>query len=149
MKRVSILSIIACCVLIITSFQRQQENYNAYLEYHFAEQTDEISVKAIMGTIKLLWVGDFYYKGEQQKNCDIKAHLKYRESVAAIILHANDFKPYFNDTSDHFTYIRKRPTDGENYIMESVIFSVNEDGVFESNEVTDNDDTEDEEPTIE
>ncbi|MBO4581250.1 MAG: hypothetical protein J5701_03070 [Bacteroidales bacterium] len=133
MKRSVIL--IACCLLILTACQRQQENYNAYLEYHFAEQTDEISVKAIMGTIKLLWVGDFYYKGEQQKNCDIKAHLKYRESVAAIILHANDLKPYFNDTADSFTYTLKRTTDGENYIMESVIFTVNEDGIFETEDV--------------
>lgn len=135
MKKLVVLAAV-CCAMVFSGCSRQQENYNAQVsEYHFANSDNVISVKAILGTVKSMWEGDFYYKGEKQGACDIKANVKFRAAVAAILLHTSELKPYFADEEDYFVYTMRRTTDGENTILVQVKFFINNDGILATEDI--------------
>lgn len=143
MKKLVVLAAV-CCAIVFSGCSRQQENYNAKVtDYHFANPENVISVKAILGTVKSMWEGDFYYKGEKQNICDTKANLKYRAAVAAILLHSSELKPYFEDENDYFIYTMTRTTDGENNVLVQVKFFINQDGVLATEDIVNKFKTED------
>lgn len=126
MKKLAVLAIV-CCAMLLTSCHKPCEFYNASIsEYNFASESNEISVKAVLGTIYTLWEGQDAYKGMTADVSDLKAIVKYDESVAAILLHANDLKPYFQE-GDYFVYTLTRTTEGEVILIQNK-FYLGEDG---------------------
>ncbi|MCQ2275707.1 MAG: hypothetical protein MJZ87_01975 [Bacteroidales bacterium] len=126
MKKLAVLAIV-CCAMVLTSCHRPVEFYSVGIdEYHFASGSNETSVKAVLGTIYNLWEGQDAYKGMTADVSDIKAITRYDESVAAIMLHANELKPYFQE-GDYFVYTLKRTTEGEVILIQNK-FYLGEDG---------------------
>lgn len=109
--------------MVLTSCHRPQEFYNASIdEYNFTSQSNETSVKAVLGTVYALWEGDYAYKGMTADISDVKAIARYNESILAIYAHANELKPYFEQGNDYFVYTLKRTTDGEVVLLKTKFF---------------------------
>lgn len=135
MKRLAILAIV-CCSLVLTSCFRPQEKYVAAItEWHFANSENQIGAKAVLGTIHSLWEGEYAYKGLSTDICNIKARTRYAESEAAILLHSSELEPYF-EQGDYFVYTLTRITDG-NEMLVQLKFRVDADGSFGTEDLYD------------
>lgn len=125
MKKIAVF-IVLCSALLLTSCHRPQEFYNASLsEYHFGSNSNEISTKAVLGTIYDLWDGDYAYKGLTADVSDVKAIVRFNESVASILLHGYELKPYFSE-NDYFIYTLKRTTENEVLLLQKKFYIGND-----------------------
>lgn len=127
MKKLAILAIV-CCSVILSSCFRPQETYNASIsEWHIANNDNLVSIKAVLGTIHSFWDGDYAYKGLTSDMSDLKAEARFLEADAAIILNSNKFEQYM-EPGDYFIYTLKRTSGGE-FIMIQEKFIMDEDGL--------------------
>ncbi len=125
MKKLIILAVV-CCTVLFSGCNKPQETYNASLTYTFASSSNEASAKAIIGTIYDLWQGDFTYLEMTADTSDPLAVEKFEESLAILMQHANELKPYFSN-GDNITYYLHRVTEGEVLICSAEIY-LGEDG---------------------
>ena len=135
MKKLALLAI-ACCAMLFSSCHRDQHTYYTTINYSKSEDhVDVISIKAVLGTINVLWNGDYTFTGNDEGYTDVKAKAKYLESVAGIMLHGNEIKVHMG-ADDYFNYKLFRKSD--NVLLEDTKFFLEEDGDFASAKIADN-----------
>ena len=122
--------------MLFSSCHRDQHTYYTTINYSKSEDhVDVISIKAVLGTINVLWNGDYTFTGNDEGYTDVKAKAKYLESVAGIMLHGNEIKVHMG-ADDYFNYKLFRKSD--NVLLEDTKFFLEEDGDFASAKIADN-----------
>jgi hypothetical protein len=135
MKKLALLAIV-CCAMVFTSCHRDQHTYYTEVSYSQPETSaDVISLKAVLKTISLFWVGDFTFTGNDESYTDVLAKTKFLESKTAIWAHGGELKEYLND-GNYFYYRLYRKSD--NALLESTKYYVDEDGKFALTDEVDN-----------
>lgn len=135
MKKLALLAIV-CCAMVFTSCHRDQHTYYTTINFSQAENTESvISIKAVLGTINVYWIGDYTFTGNDEGYTDVKAKAKYLESVAGILLHGSEIKTHMG-ADDYFNYKLFRKSD--NVLLEDTKFYLNTDGNFNSAKIADN-----------
>ncbi len=134
MKRITLFAIV-CCTVLFSSCYKPQETYTTKTVYTIEDPANEISLKAVLGTVKSYWDGSYTFSGMEQGICDLKATTKYLTSVTGILSNGNDIKKYLED-GDSFTYTLTR--DSDNKILVSTKFYKNADGYLDAEEIVSN-----------
>lgn len=134
MKRIAFLAIV-CCAMVFSSCHRDQHTYYTTTNFEFANHDNEVSAKAVLGTINVYWNGDYTFTGNDEAYTDLRAEGKYLEALAAILLHGNEIKVHM-DADDYFNYRLYRKSD--NVLLEDTKFYLDEDGDFVSVSIADN-----------
>lgn len=134
MKRIAFLAIV-CCAMVFSSCHRDQHTYYTTTNFEFADHDNEVSAKAVLGTINVYWNGDYTFTGNDEAYTDLRAEAKYLECVAAILLHGNEIKVHMN-ADDYFNYRLYRKSD--NVLLEDTKFYLDEDGYLASAKIADN-----------
>ena len=134
MKKIALFAIV-CCAMIFSSCNRDQHTYYTTTTYEFANHDNEVSTKAVLGTINLYWNGDYAFTGNDQSYTDLRAEAKYLEAVAAIIVHGDEIKVHMAD-GDKFNYRLYRKSD--NVLLDDTQFYLDENGAFASEYIVDN-----------
>ena len=134
MKKITLL-VMACAAIAFASCNRSQHTYTATTNYHLLNPADQISVKAVLGTINSYWDGDYTFTGNDEGYTDLKAEAKYAAATAAILLHGDEIKEYLRKT-DYFLYNLYRESDKA--LLESTKFYVDGAGNFTYEEIVDN-----------
>ncbi len=134
MKRIAFLAIV-CCAMVFSSCHRDQHTYYTTTNFEFDNHDNEVSAKAVLGTINVYWNGDYTFTGNDEAYTDLRAEAKYLECVAAILLHGNEIKVHMN-ADDYFNYRLYRKSD--NVLLEDTKFYLDEDGYLASAKIADN-----------
>ncbi|MBR4918435.1 MAG: hypothetical protein IKZ52_04375 [Bacteroidales bacterium] len=134
MKKIALLAIV-CCAMVFSSCHRDQHTYYTTTNFEFDNHDNEVSAKAVLGTINVYWNGDYTFTGNDEGYTDIRAEAKYLECIAAILLHGNEIKVHMN-ADDYFNYRLYRKSD--NVLLEDTKFYLDEDGYLASAKIADN-----------
>jgi len=134
MKKFALFAIV-CCAMVFSSCHRDQHTYYTTTNFEFANHDNEVSAKAVLGTINVYWNGDYTFTGNDEAYTDLRAEGKYLEALAAILLHGNEIKVHM-DADDSFNYRLYRKSD--NVLLEDTKFYLDEDGDFVSVSIADN-----------
>ena len=111
MKKLTILACV-CMALVFSACHREQHTYNASVtEYHFANHDNEVSVKAVLGSLSSFWDGDYTWRGEVGFT-DVKADARFTlESNLAISTNFDNKLVQYFEEGDYFIYSLKRNED--------------------------------------
>ena len=134
MKRIAFLAII-CCAVVFSSCHRDQHTYYTTTNFEFANHDNEVSAKAVLGTINVYWNGDYTFTGNDEVYTDLRAEAKYLECITAILLHGNEIKVHM-DADDYFNYRLYKKDD--NTLLEDTKFYIDDNGNLASVSIADN-----------
>ena len=134
MKRIAFLAIV-CCPMVFSSCHRDQHTYYTTTNFEFANHDNEVSAKAVLGTINVYWNGDYTFTGNDEVYTDLRAEAKYLECITAILLHGNEIKVHM-DADDYFNYRLYKKDD--NTLLEDTKFYIDDNGNLASVSIADN-----------
>ena len=134
MKRIAFLAIV-CCTMVFSSCHRDQHTYYTTTNFEFANHDNEVSAKAVLGTINVYWNGDYTFTGNDEVYTDLRAEAKYLECITAILLHGNEIKVHM-DADDYFNYRLYKKDD--NTLLEDTKFYIDDNGNLASVSIADN-----------
>ena len=112
MKKLALFACVCIALVFTSGCKREQHAYNASMEYHFAQHDDEVSVRALLGSMSSYWEGDFTWNGNLDW-ADIQAYTRFGlESAVAIVANFDKIKPFFHE-GDYTIYTLTRKEDGK------------------------------------
>lgn len=126
MKKIALFAIV-CCAMVFTSCNRDQHSYYTTTNFNFANHDNEVSAKAVLGTINLYWDGEYTFTGNDEAYTDVRAEAKYIQAKVAILAHGNELKAHM-DANDYFYYNLYRK---DNTLLEKTKFYIDADGDFD------------------
>ena len=126
MKKIALFAIV-CCAVIFSSCNRDQHSYYTTTVFNFAHHDDEVSAKAVLGTLNLYWDGEYTFTGNDEAYTDVRAEGKYLQAKVAILAHGNEIKAHMG-ANDYFYYNLYRK---DNTLLEKTKFYIDADGDFD------------------